>query len=50
MISGTDTGKNVIAENEGCSKNKSDIGIWTEKLEEDSGRVQYKVADNWEGS
>lgn len=39
----------MIAENEGCSKKKSEIGIWTEKLEEDPGRVQNKVADNWEG-
>lgn len=33
MISGMETGKNVIAENEGYRKNKSDIGIWTEQLE-----------------
>lgn len=34
MISGMETGKNVIAENKGYCKNKSDIVIWTEELEE----------------
>lgn len=34
MISAMETGKNVFTENEGYCKNKSDIGIWTEKLEE----------------
>lgn len=43
-----ETGKNVIAENEGYCRNKSDIGIWTEELESiiqgyrELGRMQRK--------
>lgn len=34
MISGMERGKNVIVENEGEYKNKSDIGSWSEELDE----------------
>lgn len=38
MISGMAMGKNMVAENKGYCKNKSNVGIWTKQLEEQPKR------------
>lgn len=47
MIYGKETGGNMIVENKGYRKNKFDIGVRIEEVEQYSKK---SITDNWEGS